>query len=275
MVLLAGTLTSPPSRRTRSSRILRAPSAASRPSAGQSGFQPAAAAGWRSAPDGVTDRSGPKARAPCSDRISCSQSSGISQNPGRRPSWLPRPTGGRQSEGALPSPNSLSTASTPPALKGEKCYPCVRYEVSPMSRAAQRSANCATLARKSLILHYGFSFPLYPRGRFGSPNAVHFRLHFFGDGRSLTSACGVGRVSVRHGRHGGPIGCSGSWTIRGWRRCSGVGRVREISCGHLSRCDTDKKCSKCTHDGLLKHGVSSVGSEGKNALCAPQVPVSR
>src|SRR4029453_10131471 len=37
------------------------PSAASRPSAGQSGSQPAAVAGWRSAPDGVTDRSGPKA----------------------------------------------------------------------------------------------------------------------------------------------------------------------------------------------------------------------
>src|ERR1700716_1436275 len=91
---------------------------------------------WRSAPDGVTDRSGPKARAPCSDRISCSQSYGIRQNPGRRPSWLPRPTGGRRSEGALPSPNSLSTASTPPARKGEKCYPCVRYEMSPMSRAA-------------------------------------------------------------------------------------------------------------------------------------------
>ena len=112
------------------------PSAASRPSVGQSGSQPAAAAGWRSAPDGVTDRSGPKARAPCSDRISCSQSYAITQNPGRRPSWLPRPTGGRQSEGALPSPNSLSTASTPPACKGEKCYPCVRYEMSPMSRAA-------------------------------------------------------------------------------------------------------------------------------------------
>ena len=44
---------------------------------------------------------------------------------------------GRQSEGALPSPNSLSTASAPPACKGEKCYPCVGYEMSPMSRAAQ------------------------------------------------------------------------------------------------------------------------------------------
>src|SRR5256885_7036957 len=26
-------------------------------------------------------------------------------------------------------PNSLSTPSTPPARKGEKCYPCVRYEM--------------------------------------------------------------------------------------------------------------------------------------------------
>jgi hypothetical protein len=133
MVLLAGTLTSPSSRRTRSSRILRAPQCGSRPSAGQSGSQPAAAAGWRSAPDGVTDRSGPQARAPCSDRISCSQSCGIPRNPGRRPSWPPRPTGGRQSEGALPSPNSLSTASTPPAAKaksvthvsGTKCHLCL------------------------------------------------------------------------------------------------------------------------------------------------------
>ena len=97
----------------------------------------------------MTDRSGPKARAPCSDRISYSQSYGIPRNPGRRPSWLPRPTGGRRSEGALPSPNSLSTASTPPARKGEKCYPCVRYEVSPMSRAAHVSiASQRTVAQK-------------------------------------------------------------------------------------------------------------------------------
>jgi hypothetical protein len=33
------------------------------------------------------------------------------------------------------APNSLSTASHLPP-KGGKCYPCVRYEVSPMSQAA-------------------------------------------------------------------------------------------------------------------------------------------
>src|SRR3979409_676446 len=129
---------------------IESPMAVPRPSHGQSGSQPAAAAGWRSAPDGVTDRSGPKARAPCSDRISCSQSYGIRQNPGRRPSWLPRPTGGRRSEGALPSPNSLSTASTPPARKGEKCYPCVRYEMSPMSRAAHPIWPAAGRRRRAL-----------------------------------------------------------------------------------------------------------------------------
>src|SRR5215813_4055683 len=38
--------------------------------------------------------------------------------------------------GARPLPNTPSTASTPPP-KGEPCYPCVRYDLSPMSRAAQ------------------------------------------------------------------------------------------------------------------------------------------
>jgi len=48
----------------------------------------------------------------------------------------PRPADGGQSAGVPPSPNSLSTASTPPA---EQKHPCVRYVLSPMSRAAQSS----------------------------------------------------------------------------------------------------------------------------------------
>ena len=59
-----------------------------------------------------------------------------------------RPAGGRQSAGVPPSPNTLSTASTPPADKGEKCYPCVRYELSPMSRL-NRTISCANRLRKS------------------------------------------------------------------------------------------------------------------------------
>jgi hypothetical protein len=48
------------------------------------------------------------------------------------------------------------------------------------------------------LLNHLLSFLLYVRRRFGSPRAVHFRLHFFGGRRSLTSACGVGRASVGH-----------------------------------------------------------------------------
>ncbi len=60
------------------------------------------------------------ARAPCSDRKSCSRSCGRCRTPGTRPSWPPHPAGGRQSAGVLPSPNSLSTASTPPAEQRRK-----------------------------------------------------------------------------------------------------------------------------------------------------------
>src|SRR5216683_3920268 len=41
----------------------------------------------------------------------------------------------RRTAGARPSPNTPSTASTPPPERG-RCYPCVRYDLSPMSRAA-------------------------------------------------------------------------------------------------------------------------------------------
>jgi MFS family permease len=53
-------------------------------------------------------------------------------------SSLRRPAAERQTAGARPLPNTPSTASTPPP-KGERCYPCVRYDLSPMSRAAQRT----------------------------------------------------------------------------------------------------------------------------------------
>src|SRR5580700_8406608 len=65
-------------------------------------------------------RSTPRARAPCSDRKSCSRSCGKCRTPGTPRSWLPHPEAGRQNEGALPLPNSLSTASTPPAEQKRK-----------------------------------------------------------------------------------------------------------------------------------------------------------
>ena len=44
-----------------------------------------------------------------------------------------------------PLPNTPSKAFTPPQ-KGKKCNPCVRYDLSPMSRVAQKSL---TLFRKN------------------------------------------------------------------------------------------------------------------------------
>jgi hypothetical protein len=62
--------------------------------------------------------------------------------PGRPRSWPPHREGGPQSAGVLPLPNSLSTASTPPAQKSEKCYPCVRAKchlcLGPLILAAER-----------------------------------------------------------------------------------------------------------------------------------------
>src|SRR5258708_19037510 len=49
------------------------------------------------------------------------------------------PAAARRTAGDRPSPNTPSTASTPPA-KGEKCYPCVRYDLSPMPQAAHLRA---------------------------------------------------------------------------------------------------------------------------------------
>jgi len=54
---------------------------------------------------------------------SCSRSSGIYRNPGKRPLSARRPAAEPQSEGVLPSPNSLPTASTPPARKKRKVLP--------------------------------------------------------------------------------------------------------------------------------------------------------
>ncbi len=98
------------------------------------------------------DRSGRQARAPCSGRKSCSQSCAICRTPGTRPSCSRRPAGGRQSAGVPPSPNSLSTASTPPA-KWRKVLPmCPVRSVTYLSdrslaidielRATLRSACC-------------------------------------------------------------------------------------------------------------------------------------
>jgi hypothetical protein len=61
-------------------------------------------------------------------RDSASRASRIRFPIGTPRSWPLRQAGGPQSAGVLPSPNSLSTAFTPPAKKSEKCNPCVRYE---------------------------------------------------------------------------------------------------------------------------------------------------
>ena len=53
-------------------------------------------------------------------------------------------TARRQIVDVPPSPKSLSTASTPPPAKSEKCYPCLRYKTSPISQAG----------------HYRSSYPL-------------------------------------------------------------------------------------------------------------------
>lgn len=87
---------------------------------GRSGSRAAAGAGWRSGPAAWSGRSTPPARTPCSGRKSCSRSCGRCRTPGTPRSWLPHPEAGRQSAGALPLPNSLSTASTPPAEQKRK-----------------------------------------------------------------------------------------------------------------------------------------------------------
>ena len=110
----------------------------SRPQAVTSSSQSAPEAGWHSAPAAWSDRSRPQARAPCNDRKSCSRSCGIRRIPGTHPSWPRRPTGGQQTEGALPSPNSLSTASTPPAQKRKVLPMCPVRNVTYVSGRSDR-----------------------------------------------------------------------------------------------------------------------------------------
>src|SRR6266536_1004124 len=102
------------------------------------GSRAARAAGWRSGPAGASGRSGPQARALCSGRKPCSRSCGRCRTPGTRPSWLPRPAGGRQSAGVPPSPNSLSTASTPPAKRRKVLPMCPVRSVTYVSGRSGR-----------------------------------------------------------------------------------------------------------------------------------------
>src|SRR5215468_10568026 len=75
--------------------------------------------------------------------------------------WSPRSE--RQTAGARPLPNTPSTASTPPQ-KGKGCYPCVRYDLSPMSRAAH--ANRRFLRGGAKSAGNGLNFNRCP---FGTP----------------------------------------------------------------------------------------------------------
>src|SRR5262249_36641 len=52
------------------------------------------------------------------------------------PHCLPVPHPGANTQALLHPRTGFPRHKPPPPTKGEKCYPCVRYEVSPMSRAA-------------------------------------------------------------------------------------------------------------------------------------------
>jgi hypothetical protein len=71
----------------------------------------------------VSGRSERTSRAPCSDCRSCNLSSGIYRTPGTHPTLTRRPAGGRRNEGALPSPNSLSTGRSKHLVDHEKSRP--------------------------------------------------------------------------------------------------------------------------------------------------------
>ena len=92
---------------------------------------------WKSSSKAVMARfSGVDSRASQSSRKREAWSvtvSGKQYRPFR--SSLRRPAAEPPTANARPSPNTPSTASPLP-WRGERCYPCVRYDLSPMSRAA-------------------------------------------------------------------------------------------------------------------------------------------
>jgi len=89
-------------------------------------------------------RSGPRDRVPCSARRSCSRSCAEMPNPRQTSLIASPPAAERRTAGARPSPNTPSTASTPPWRKGEGVIHCVRYVPLPMSRAATRAHELGT-----------------------------------------------------------------------------------------------------------------------------------
>jgi hypothetical protein len=101
------------------------------------------------------------------------------RTPGKEGSSVRRPADGQQSATVRPSPNSLSTASTPPAKAREKCYPCVRYELSPMSQAAQVTSADYEAARTAVRPAVLSRTPSGPRGRIvvqDVPGSDHLKL---------------------------------------------------------------------------------------------------
>src|ERR1700740_1830119 len=86
----------------------------------QSGSRSEPVTGWHSVSGVWSGHSAPQARAPCNGQRSCSRSCAKCRTPGTHPSSPARPGDERQSDDALPSANSLSTASTPPAEQKRK-----------------------------------------------------------------------------------------------------------------------------------------------------------
>jgi hypothetical protein len=76
--------------------------------------------------------------------------------------WL---AGELQTADVHPLPNTPSKAFTPPQ-KGKKCNPCVRYDLSPMSRVAH--ARCLWLQRNNIRQRS----PLWPRNHGSASLAV-------------------------------------------------------------------------------------------------------
>src|SRR5262245_22429378 len=137
IVLLAGTRTSPSSRRTRSSRILRAPQCGFSVELDNQGLdlsRQLIGIAYR-AFGAVVQRLKPVFLVAIKDLVV-----GLPRNaeiPAYVRHCLPVQQPGDKPQALLHHRTRFPRHQHLPPTKGEKCYPCVRYEVSPMSRAAQ------------------------------------------------------------------------------------------------------------------------------------------
>ena len=140
MVLLAGTLTSPAqAAHQQLPDLAGAPMGLVPLQPARSPPRSAAAAGWHSAPAAAIGRSGLPAHAPCSARRSCTRSCARCRTRGTYSS-SPRHPERRATKRRRSSITELSfhgIDTFPRAIAGGKCYPCLRYKMSPMSRVGQ------------------------------------------------------------------------------------------------------------------------------------------